>query len=516
MQIKMNDSGLIGGPSETVIEHNGKELLWNTSAFDKTSFSGEYDVFEQINAYWERLDQREQDELFAVFTEIRATFNEVFDTNQLTYRLIDLIELLYKYHDLNRIRHWMDFHSDIYVPEVVPATFDQHDSPYDRKRTYIREEYRWLIALALALRPMIPVWGEFIHRTQKEAGSQFKEWQASKLLRKSGIMETEAMLRLMEFVELSVPTDKPKDAAVYGGIGETDFPKWVLGLVLVRRLSIGDIRGIDPRATMIAFIHKYINSKVKGHDSNFIGVVKDKKPVDDWQEGENNISKIEGYKIKEQTAAGDIVTLSWYTGNVLRMIRDVEPNITTSLIKPAMAAVKELKHVQIQKCQVTIAKWVMKPSIQPRGVDLLKKDAVIRVMGAALAILWYRGHYELAAMMSGVASPHEIDLLGGSESRMRLTKEPTDKLNELFPFVKRTSGRGKTTRQPNAGVVAIESLTDQFSEHDWRLTLPSEWVEQITGDPRNRRYQVPGDIKHKLAALVISTASRTTTRKQDV
>lgn len=546
MQIKMGVGGMIDGPSSVVIEHKGRELSWNTSPLDKTSFSGDYDVFEQINAYWAKaLNEREQDQLFDLYQEIKNVFDEVWDTEQLRNQLVNLIARLFhqvgpmgsnnlmaaggavpNFHDLVRIRHWMDFYANLHVPDNVSAEFTQADSPYDRKGTYVREEYRWLVALGIALRAMIPIWGEFIFRTRKEIGTQFKEYESMRLLRKSTIFEPadntwpddgtarHPMERLRDFIEAKIPPDKSKDAAIIEGVGTERFPEWLLGLVLVRRLCVGDVRGFDNANSLVSYIWKYVNQKVKGHESNFsAGNVKPKQPTDEKVDGDNNISKLEGYKLKEQTPAGDIVALSWYTEDILRMALRVEPNLPFDVLKEAIAAVSLLEGEQIMKVQVSISQWVMAAAVQPRGQFLLKKDAVLRCLAATTAVLWFNGHHELAALTSSIAQGQDNELLlGGGESRARLTKEITEVLGRLYPFLRRTASKSKDKRQPNAAVTNIDSLTDQFGEHIWRLTLPTEWVRVVTGNGRNRRYSAPYNIKIKLAELTIAVANRKNTR----
>lgn len=558
MQIKMGVNGMVNGPSEVVITHKDKELVWNTSPLDKTSFSAGYDVFEQLNAYWKTLSDQEQDALFDIYQEIRNTFDEVWDPSERSALLVELIAKLYgqtgplvaptgyvggaqhiqnqmssargqqvstgdsfKFHDLVRIRHWTDYYADLYIPDNVSAEFTQADSPYDRKGTYVREEYRWLVALAIALRAMIPIWGEFIAQSRKEIGTQFKEYEAMRLLRKAEIFEPaegtwpeegtgrHPMERLRDFIDAKIPADKSKDAAIIVGVGTERFPEWLLGLVLVRRLCVGDVRGVDRYNELVSYIWKYVNSKVKGHDTSFAGIVKPKEQTGERLEGDNNISKLEGYKLKEQVPAGDIAALSWYTEDIQRMALRVEPNLPLEMLSEAIQAVDQLQNEQIMKCQVTISQWVMKPAVQPRGQWLLKKDAVMRCLAATTAILWYHGHYEIAALVSGIAQQGGDELiLGGGDNGARIPTEQQEEINRLYPYFRRTASKNKDKRQPNAAVTSIESLREQFGEYLWKLTLPTEWVKQVTGNGRNRRYNMPYEIRVKLAKLVIAIATR--------
>lgn len=503
MQIKMSDS--LGTNSVAITSHNGVDIYWNTSPFDKTSFSGDFDIFEQINGYWGYLPEATQDQIFSIYQRIREMFDEAGESAELTHLLRGAIAELYRFHSQEDIRHWSNFHADIRLPDSVK---DVPAPDLPRERTYLTEDYRQLVTLSISLRPMLPIWGEFIFMTKKENGSVFKEFYANRLLKLTNLVRSPAYKRLEEFVSYSLPADKSIAAAILGGIGTENFPEWIMGLIMVRRLSVGDVRGEDPTSHLVTFIFKYIVQKVKGHDTNFVGTVKDKQKVDERSEGENNISVAEGYKIKEAIPAGDIVVLSYYTEDVERMALKIDPSLDLRLLTKSINSVKALNTEQVHECQTTIMQWVMADAISPRGLLRLNKEAILRVMAATQAILWHQGQYELAALVSAVRQKNDTEsFVSGGESKARLSKDQIEKLNELYPHYRRQGGRSKVTRQPNAAINALENVNDQFSEYDWRITLPLEWVERVTGS-KNRRYSTPYEMKQKLAELIIAIASK--------
>jgi len=503
VQIKMSDS--LNSGSVAITSHKGIDIYWNTSQFDKTSFSGDYDIFEQINGYWAYLPEATQDMIFSIYQRIRSVFDEAGDSESLTAQLRGPIAELYRFHNQDDLHHWASFHADLRIPSSIKNESSPDLPP---ERTYLQNDYRQLVTLAISLRPMLPIWGEFIFMTRKEHGSVFKELYAAQLLRLSNIVHSEAYGRLKKFVEFSIPQDKSISSAILGGIGSQKFPEWLMGLVLVRRLSVGDVRGLDPVSHLVTFTFKYIQQKVKGHDSNFEGVVKDKPTVDDRSEGENNISVAEGYKIKEQTAAGDIVVQSWYTEDIERMALKVDPSLDLRILNKSIQSTRLLANAQIHECQTTLMQWVMADALSPRGLLRLNKEAILRVMAATQAILWHQGYLELAALVSAIAQDNDGEqFVSGGESKARLTKDQVEVLNRLYPHHRRTGGRSKTTRQPNAAITALENVNDLFSEFDWKLTLPIEWLERVTGR-RDRRYATPYDMKQKLAELIIAIASK--------
>lgn len=500
-----------GAPSEVILEHKGVQIGWNMALFDKASFNGEFDIFEQINGYWGHLSMDIQDKIFDVYQRIKDVFDSVWENNELTRQLYKLIAELYEHHQLTDIKFWISFRSNIVVPHGLREEFkESHETPGTRERTYLKADYEWLVALSVALRPMVPVWGEFINRTRKDAGTVFKEYYAFQLLAYSNIYNAEPMERLRVYVEHSLPAEKSKAAAIFGGISSEDFPMWVLGLVVVRRLSIGDVRGTDPGTTLVSFIYKYIGQKVKGHDNNFIGMVKDKQVEGQGQEGENNLSKLEGYKIKQEIPAGDIAIIEHCAKKPMELARRLCPEIDEKLVKESIDAVfATLQSHKIFVPQMTIVQWVVARVLPPRGMLHLKKTTVLTVMGVVQAILWHKQHYELAALMTAIEQDNDDEMqLGGTDSRARIPKDILEQLEALYPFSRRPTGKQRNVKRVNPAVETIDELSKGFGQHDWRLTLPSSWVEQVTGNKNNRRYSVPHDIKIKLATIVIQIAQR--------
>lgn len=510
MKLSIEEMGILGNPTTAILEHNGEKISWNICLFDKMSMGDNIDPFEQINGYWLKVPMDTQNKIFAIYKRIKDVFDSVWNTTELTKELYVLVKDLYDLNDIADIRHWIDFHSTLALPDGLKDSFkESHETPGTRERTYLKEDYKWLVALSVALRAMIPIWGEFIARTKKEAGTVFKEYYAFKLLAFSNISKCEPMERLRIYVEHSLPSDKSKSAAILGGLSSEDFPTWILALVTIRRLSIGDVRGIDPKSSLVTFIYKFIGQKAQGHDNSFIGMVKEKITEGQGQDGENNLSKLEGYKVKQEIPAGDIAIISHYLNNVHELARKICPNISIELVDMSIANMQSLNIEQIWKPQIILTQWVLKAAIPPRGLLLINKTLSLKAMGVAQAILIHKEHFELAGLLSAIEQDNDDELsMGGSDSRARITKDQIAQLDVLYPFSRKPIGKQKVLKLINPAVDAIDSMAVLFSAKDWRLTLPNELVVKITNNPNNRRYSTPYNIKNLLADLVISIANR--------
>jgi hypothetical protein len=519
MRIDNKDFSVFDEPTEASISHGGvfganslgeQKLDFNIALFDKVSYSGQYPIWKEINEYWAHLPQDKQKAIFNIYIEIRELFDNVFDTNEITEKLYHLVAKLYSYHDLSDIKHWITFHSSIYVPTVIPSTFtEQNESSKTRERTYLKEDYLWLAALSVSLRIMIPIWGEFIFRTKKDSGNYFKEYMAFKLLSLSNVINSEPMNKLLVFVEGAIPNEKSKAGAIFRGLSTTDYPVWILGLVVVRRLTIGPLASTDPNTHLITFIHKFIKQRAQGNDPVSTGMIKDKITEGQGTDGENNLSNLERYKIKQEIPDGDKMIVSFYMEDAIKIAVRVCPDINVGLVYQSLESVQKLMSYNIREEQITIAQWVLARAVKPRGLLHTQKSIVLNGLAVAQAVLWHKGYRDLAALVTAMAAPADDVFYLDGESRSRIPKDMLEQLDNLFPFSRRPAGKQKITKRINAVVESIDSVSEAFSENSWLVTIPDEWVGEVTGRKTNRRYVVKSDMKIKLATLIIAIAQRT-------
>lgn len=511
LELKTSSLGDIG---MTEMTHNGATIAWDISVIDKTSFSGKFDIFEELNRYWGKQSATKQDKIFDVYRRIKEAFGSVWSYDELIMTLYKLVAELMELHSLADVEHYVSFYSNIRIPADLGETFkESYETSRTRERTYLKSDYQKLVVMTLALRCMIPVWGEFISRTEDELGTTYKEYYATRLLMMSSIVHSEPWEKLRVFVEQSLPNDKSLISAIMGGISREDFPFWVMSLVVVRRLSVGDLRGINlessSEAPLVSFIHSYIINRVKGHDANFIGGVKERMIEGQGQDSENNLSKLEGYKIKQEIPAGDISIIRHQFLNPYDLAKKISPEINLALVDVSLQSVKALEHEQVWKPQVVLAQWVLRKAIPPRGMMQMKKNIILEALAITQAVLWHHNHKELAGLATAIVQPsRNVMSLIGTGQRHRIPKELVEELNALYPFSRRSGKQLRTGKPQNStAVTSVEMLEKMFSEHEWRLTLPAQWIPELTGN-NDQRYPIPADIKIKLAQLALAVAKR--------
>ena len=510
---------------EIAIRHKTQELLWNIST-DVTKESmkkeREFDLFEQINQYWAYCEEATQDMIFEVYRRIHAAFDMHGRIEPLIQALRPLVRDLFELHPQADIDYWVRMHSTLIVPSSIHRVFDPNtDLSWTREKTYLEEDYRKLIPMAISMRIMIPVWEEFMIRTRDDISTIFKEYQAFELMAYADVMQCEAMQRLEVFVRDTIPKDRSVEAAVLSGIGSEDFPGWVLAVTVVRRLTGADVRGLNSDATLVTYLYNYISMR-SGSLENRIGSIKPKRLEKPSSSDEgNNHSRLEGYKIKQAIAAGDIAIIRHYIRYSLDQALGMEPMTPLSLLNrlspdpqfPRLIAeswqsVQVLKSEVLTSSQTGIAAWVLSNYISPRALPYLNKTDVLRLIAIAQAYMWIIGHRELAALCSGISRSYlETNENTISDTKSRMSTENLEAFGSIFPYLRRASSKAKATSKTNRStsmaLTSVSAMVENITLYQWTLTLPPHWLEQLTGNAQVRRFKIPVNIRDLLAALVI-------------
>lgn len=497
---------VLASRGEVLLLYRGKELSWNVAFYDKAAYSGEFNIFEQINAYWKTLPDETKDEIFNTYVEIRNIFENIWTEPELTRALQPQIKRLFDCHDLTAMRHWVDFRANIIRPRNLMESFDEnsHEMPGTRERTYLIDDYQWLVTMTVALRAMHPIWGEYIFRTKEESGTMWKELWAAMLLNKSNLNNSIPMEKLKTYVKQSMPAEKSK-ATIIANMSSEDVDGWMTGLVLVRRLTVADIRGIDPTSNIVTFIYRYIDHKLKSLENNAPGGrVHDKNADSSNAESESNLSMLENYKSKQELPTGDICAMDNYINNYQNMARRLCPDLDMALLEEFVNAGQELHDNRIATVQVTLAQTILNDEVPAYVLELIPKTSVVLCIAVAQAILWHCNYRDLAALISGISIPNEEYSVSYTGSRSRIPKELVAKLDEEYPFSKRGSNRKSNVKTPSAGQVSVELMHDEFTQTDWRLTLPPKRVEELTGNKNNKRFSAPSDLRIQLSELIYS------------
>lgn len=516
MKIELDDTQR-EGPRHVRVSNGDQELYFNVNTYTKTTERTESvdtkSMFDEINAYWATLPEERREAIWKCYEEAYQVIQTQTDLNVITRQLQQIVARMYENIDLADIRNWVVFKSQIHIPSSLRESYTEQENQDRRDQTYLRSDYIELVCFAMAVRMMVPIWGEFISVGESVTGSVFKENVALGLLHRSHLVHSEAFKRLNTYAAAAVNSTKDKNyaTAILQGLGTTELPGWVAALAIVRRLAIGELSSPDDNSHIITNIYQFIVSTLRSMDRKFGkpfgGSVSDKTEARASRNStdEQSISVVEMYKVKQEVSDGEIVVLNVYTEQMEQMGLKVDETLPPELIALCYQHIQALQNEAVHRHQVTLVQWILHKVLPPRSGDSLNKPAILRAMAVTQALLWHWGFFDLAALVTATPLPIATSYgYGRNESRSRIPKDIMEELQRLYPHYQ--AGRGKaaqSVRQVNVGAKAIDAYADLVTPYDWRLNCPNELISKTNRIANSKKMVVPGDIRLHLARLII-------------
>jgi hypothetical protein len=503
---------LLSEKSTVILSHGNEQISWNISMLARTRNEENLDRFKELNGYWARLPEKRQDEIFKVYTDIKDVLHSSSDQNAVALRLQPLVAKLFKLNPMDEMATYLAIYEDLKIPSNIHEHYDSSgDSRNSEQGTYVTKQYRDLVTMSVTLRIMVPVWGDYIAITERLAGTTFKEFIAMQLLAHAAIYNSDTMNRLREYIQARLPPETPKEV-IFQGISSEDFPDWILARILTRRLVVADLRGNDVKKSLMPFLHSFIEGMVNPKRNNFTSMIKEKTLEAGGSTEDSNLSILEGYRPRAELTAGNIAHMATYTRNAERMAKRICPDLPEELLAYSLRSSKALLTQMIMPVQLSLASWILRPVLPVRALPYFRKVDVVRCIAVAQALLWHRGHYELAGLVSGVAQQNQgVHHQRSTGSRGRIPTELIDEIHRLYPYSEKPTGKireGQDTRELNMVVQSIKEIDGLFTKFEWTLTLPPEWVEKLTKNKNNRNYSVPHEMRVRLASLIAAIAKR--------
>lgn len=494
--------------------HKQQEIPWNLRLYYRNSTLDIPEVFEFINGYWASLPEARQDQIFECYLEARHHIDEVIDQNMMHHRLTKTCKRLYELMPFEEIEYWVNNSANIKVPPSIKDTYDQleiserNQTAMDyQSKTYLRADYLQLINLAIALKPMIPIWAEYARADQVGVSGTFREYQALSLLNLSSILTVQPVNRLRTYIETNDPDLKTLMSAALGGLGSSELPDWAMALVIMRKLVIFKLSSYDDSNNIIRVIYHHVKNTINTVPRRFTSQIRD-KPTPSGGDDDENKSILETYKIKQEVSDGDLMVLSIYTEDVMGMSTRIAPDIDPNVVELCIENIRRCQNNHPTRGQLVLLSWVLSHVIPPRSIDHLNKQAIFSCMASAQAVLWHWGFCDVALLLTATETrDKQGSLLGGVETRSRIPKEYVDQFVEIYPHFQE-KGSKDSERQTNVACKAIDTIAKDFIKCDWKVQSPDELKEHGSTIDDMNLMSTPSDIKTQLSALVLKLAKQ--------
>lgn len=499
------DINLFKPKIEVDIIHKEETLSYPANVFTRRPFEQGYDVFEQINQYWASQPMEFQDRVFEVYKRVDAAFDGAMDSEELYIILNGCICDLVRLHPLDRLELWLKLNPGIIVPSSVKSELpDPTDNTKTLGKTYIVSDYYPLIALAMFLRTMVPIWGEYIASIRKASEINKKEFIAMQLLDGTGLLECPAMIRLRFYIDEVTGSSENIDwDMVMDGFSSEDMGFRMVSLVCILRLCLVDLTGSNSHTHAVAVVFKYLAQKVFNAPESRIVV---KKESDDESGHPDKHSILESYRRRTEISLGDQAGFTYYFENSFSIAKRLEPSLTDDEIHQSMLTAQTIEAANIGDVQLTIAGWIIKDLITPHAPYYVS-DPHPLLLGALEAVLWKRGYKYLAAVLTSYAIiGNEEITIGNISSREQISPQLAEEIKFYYPFHWGTSKKTGAPIQPGV-LESIDHVVDDLVFNSWRMTMAEEKVTELFGE-RRRKLAIPSDIKNLLGSLIVDIEKR--------
>lgn len=505
-------------PKTTVIEHTVKDkkhyLEFSNNSLAKTAFviavNDENPIFTHLNRYLAKIDQKRKDEIFEIIAEIQSKIEGSNNLELANAQLKILIGHLFKrisYTEiLNLVVNDREFAKDITLPapENIKMRYESISDNYTKEKTYIFSEYQELIALIIQLRIMFPIWAHYIEVFSGSLGTDYKEFEAFKLIEDSDLFKNIAMVKLLSYVCANTPTEG-SNAAIINFISSEDYPMYNLALVVVRKICTMEIRNPGERQPiLIMHISTHVREKISNNDKKQGSIIANKIGQDTKQSSEERqISMWERFKIRDRLNVGQKVFLLESLNNPLDLARKLDPNIDLDLVTSILSETMRMGTVPIEKVQKIILRNVLAQVVPSKTVELLNRQTLVNALGVSAAILIAHGFPTIAQFCTAtVVQSDGNKTIATDQHQNKVTAELRERLISLMPFQR--SGRSKTALSPI--VDNVDMIFKELTSKVWHSNLPDHIIAKE--GPVIRRIKIPANLRITLTEFAIYLAER--------
>lgn len=523
---------------EIEITFQAKEpLRWDVAELKKLKYNPkDYDLFKEINTFLQTQPISVSEHLYEYYRRIQLTINNTkMSIDPKIKSLIRDVGALLAPIDLEALRQWMRAQPGINIPSgfhdsyldnactnldefeisdpnkvYVPSNIIQAST---REKTYLRPDYINLVVLTIGLRLMEPIFWSFILETKSEIDNDFKEYYAGTLLSAAkNFIEHPGYVKLYDYLENNL-RDAIKDSAKHSlsGLSSDKFPMWALNMIILRRLSIGDVRGLGARdgsnVHLVTYIHTYLQQRMIGNNKSFDhNQIRDKLESSrkNPHEDDKKISIFEAIRIAENQSPGDLRELEFYFSEPKRIVECLCPDLPQALLDDALRLAPTIEANDIYDFQVRLLKNLIGPYQPPGCVNNLSGVIVTRLLCIMQAIFWHRGAKDLAMLFTLSRLDQHLTHLSGVDVSSKLDQYlPLSR--EVFPYIPRGTRRDDRaiTSQPPVNIEFVKETTKDLIEYSWLMNYPPHWryAPSRVAKAKLGQYVIPRDIRFQLLEL---------------
>tara|TARA_A200000113_G_scaffold42925_2_gene34844 strand:+ start:6930 stop:8492 length:1563 start_codon:yes stop_codon:yes gene_type:complete len=496
------------GIASVLTSHGDRSHEWMLSPYERTTFQNPDRLFDNANAYLEKLDKETQHRIWNLYDEVYYTFEEIENIDVLQQTVTELVNRLYTLIDVEALRQWCMLYGNYTMP---PDLQDEYSEGFSKELTYLRSDYKGLLFLTTALRFMVPIWGEYIKRNKAEIGTAYKEYMATALIGQSDIYDTPEINRLIEYIEARVGNqDTLKPTTIHGGLGSAQQTDWLLARTLLGRIAVAETD--KPDGSIISTIYNVITNLIENMDKTFGGggmvLDMDRYRPKRGEEREDNDSVAESLQVSQRVSDVHPIIAETYVSKYVEMAKELEPAVPIRLVRECVVRLVKAGDLEIEPFRVNLVAIVASEAVSIRSLHSLHYPELLRLIGVVQSILIHRGMYDIAHILTARCQSQDPTIIRGdtysNNTRSRLTKENVDALMKLYPYYKLKAKPTERKKTDCEGVEFIEGFNKHTQTLDWFYNSPDSLLNTSTPPAVNGKPMlIPTDIRNQLATMLL-------------
>lgn len=474
-----------------IVSHRGSEIQWELKTWPRVTENTTENLFSQINYWFSTMKPEVQDDIFGIYSDAYKVISEESDSKIRDTSLTDLSTRLLNYFDLYAIRQWIESSPEDADVWIDPSFDEEPDPDHPKEQTYTRQEYIDLVAMVIAVKAMLPIWGEYNTLAQHEVGSDHKERKALELISKSNIEHCAAKERLYVYAEAWADKKKASSqTAITRDRATEDNPKYFLAMLLVRRSTT------HPLGFKLKHLIKDAYNYLNGQSSNMTAGPSEKRRSRKGGGGEEEDAVTESIRLAQDVATFRSLCTNEYVNNphlVLDMYLDfcrqdkikvgvaIKTDIDDKLMHERLdAKLKELEGLAsfcYSEFHSTICGAVLGDVILPEFIADLDHFALRCVVGVSSVILTELGFRDLEALITAerfAKDPTKMTMSGMAIKGLPPTL--SKKLDQVYPYrhmsvASKGPGRYQATpAKSNVAGECIVNIVRFINCYDWSVS----------------------------------------------
>jgi hypothetical protein len=490
----------------------GKEVLRFTVTLHGTVSQqlNSGDVFKYVNSYLASLSDGQNYELFSCYKKSQEIFHEYFVLKETSDEIKVVATKIYEIINPIKLRDWVIIHSGIPIHKDTQDKFEEDaDKNITRDKTYIKQDLYDLYTLTLIAKILFPLMGYYISINRKQIGNIMKEMYVMKFIGPTGFSSHPAYIKLAEYIEAIIKTSKEVEdkAMIMRGLGSDNVSHWLLSMVVVNKLPYCDLDNVDNN--IVKIIYKTIVQRITNSSRPSKGAIKDKHTEDGDQDGDNKISVLERYKSKSSFSLGNIVEFEYTLHNPFDVANRIWVDYDHDSLVNSIFRASSLLDKNISTFQMDMVGWITKPVVSPHALQYFHKNTIVQLIGIVHEFLYTHGHPHLALwiMSECLEGGEDGDIyITNVDTKVRINPELQEEIFALYPYQKEYIAL-KDDPKRHPVMKTIDNYVNEMKTKGWVMVADTKRIIETLNTPSNL-YNIPADIKNKLAKLICDVGGR--------